>query len=42
MRGVMNPALTVRRLNLVAIDVVDESNEGFDLFTDVQKRRRNS
>ena len=35
---IVNPALTVRRLNLVAIDVVDESNEGFDLFTDVQKR----
>lgn len=37
---IVNPALTVRRLNLVAIDVVDESNEGFDLFTDVQKQER--
>ena len=37
---IVNPELTVRRLNLVAIDVVDESNEGFDLFTDVQKQER--
>jgi len=37
---VVDPALTVRRLNLTAIDVVDESNEGFDLFTDVQKQER--
>lgn len=37
---IVNPSLTVRRLNLVAIDVVDESNEGFDLFTDVQKQER--
>ena len=37
---IVNPQLTVRRLNLVAIDVVDESNEGFDLFTDVQKQER--
>ena len=37
---IVNPALTVRRLNLVAIDVVDESNEGFDLFTDVKKQER--
>ena len=37
---IVNPKLTVRRLNLVAFDVVDESNEGFDLFTDVQKQER--
>ena len=37
---IVNPSLTMRRLNLVAIDVVDESNEGFDLFTDVQKQER--
>ena len=37
---IVNPELTVRRLNLVAIDVVDESNEGFDLFTDAQKQER--
>ena len=37
---IVDPKLTVRRLNLVAIDVVDESNEGFDLFTDAQKQER--
>ena len=37
---IVNPELTVRRLNLVAIDVVDEGHEGFDLFTDVQKQER--
>ena len=37
---IVNPQLTVRRLNLVAIDVVDEDHEGFDLFTDVQKQER--
>ena len=37
---IVDPELTVRRLNLVAIDVVDESNEGFDLFTDAQKQER--
>lgn len=37
---VVNPQLTVRRLNLVAYDVVDESNEGFDLFTDVEKQEK--
>ena len=37
---IVNPELTVRRLNLVAIDVVDEGNEGFDLFTDVKKQER--
>ena len=30
----------LRRLNLVAIDVVDESNQGYDLFTDAQKQER--
>lgn len=37
---IVDPALTVRRLNLVATDVVDEKNRGFDLFTDVQKQER--
>ena len=37
---IVNPELTVRRLNLVAIDGVDEGNEGFDLFTDVKKQER--
>ena len=37
---IVNPQLTVRRLNLVAIDVVDESNQGYDLFTDAQKQER--
>ena len=37
---IVDPKLTVRRLNLEAIDVVDESNEGFDLFTDAQKQER--
>jgi DNA polymerase V len=37
---IVNPKLTVRRLNLVAIDVVGEDHEGFDLFTDVQKQER--
>lgn len=37
---IVNPELTVRRLNLVAIDVVDEGHEGFDLFTDVRKQER--
>ena len=36
----VDPQLTVRRLNLVAIDVVDESNQGYDLFTDAQKQER--
>ena len=37
---IVNPKLTIRRLNLVAIDVVGEDHEGFDLFTDVQKQER--
>ncbi|MBR3851751.1 MAG: DNA methylase [Fibrobacter sp.] len=37
---IVDPQLTVRRLNLVAIDVVDESNQGYDLFTDAQKQER--
>lgn len=37
---IVEPQLTVRRLNLVAIDVVDESNQGYDLFTDAQKQER--
>ena len=37
---IVDPKLTVRRLNLVAADIVDESNEGFDLFSDVAKQER--
>ena len=37
---IVDPQLTVRRLNLVAIDVVDESNQGYDLFTDAQRQER--
>ena len=37
---IVNPRLTVRRLNLVASDIVDASHEQYDLFTDVQKRER--
>ena len=37
---IVDSKLTIRRLNLVACDVVDESYEGFDLFTDVQKQER--
>lgn len=37
---IVDPKLTVRRLNLVAYDVVDESHEGFDLFTDVEKQEK--
>ncbi|WP_407447607.1 DNA methylase [Fibrobacter sp.] len=37
---IVDPQLTVRRLNLVAIDVVDESSQGYDLFTDAQKQER--
>ena len=37
---IVDPQLTVRRLNLVTIDVVDESNQGYDLFTDAQKQER--
>ena len=37
---IVDPELTVRRLNLVATDIVDEKNRGFDLFTDVQKQER--
>jgi len=37
---IVDPRLTVRRLNLVASDIVDESNEGYDLFTDVKKQER--
>lgn len=37
---IVDPQLMVRRLNLVAIDVVDESNQGYDLFTDAQKQER--
>ncbi|MCQ2105825.1 MAG: DNA methylase [Fibrobacter sp.] len=37
---VVNPALTLKRLNLVANDVLDVSYEQSDLFTDVQKEER--
>jgi DNA polymerase V len=37
---IVNPKLTVRRLNLVATDIVDASYEQYDLFTDVQKQQR--
>lgn len=37
---IVNPELTVRRLNLVAADIVDASYEQYDLFTDVQKQQR--
>ncbi len=37
---IANPSLTVKKLNLTANDVVDSSNEGYDLFTDVQKQER--
>ena len=37
---IVNPKLTVRRLNLVAADIVDACHEQYDLFTDVQKQER--
>ena len=37
---IVNPKLTVRRLNLVAANIVDASHEQYDLFTDVQKQER--
>ena len=37
---IVNPKLTVRRLNLVAADIVDASHEQYDLFTDVKKQER--
>jgi DNA polymerase V len=37
---IVNPELTVRRLNLVAADIVDASYEQYDLFPDVQKQQR--
>lgn len=37
---IVDPNLTVRRLNLVATDIVDASYEQYDLFTDVQKQQR--
>ena len=37
---IVDPKLTVRRLNLVAADIVDASHEQYDLFTDVQKQER--
>ena len=37
---IVDPKLTVRRLNLVAADIVDASYEQYDLFTDVQKQQR--
>lgn len=38
--SIVDPNLTVRRLNLVATDIVDASYEQYDLFTDVQKQQR--
>ena len=37
---IVDSKLTVRRLNLVAADIVDASHEQYDLFTDVQKQER--
>ncbi len=37
---VVNPKLTIRKLNLTANNVVDARNEEIDLFTDVKKRDR--
>lgn len=37
---IVDPKLTVRRLNLVAADIVDASHEQYDLFTDVKKQER--
>ncbi|MBS7272557.1 DNA methylase [Fibrobacter sp.] len=37
---IVDPKLTVRRLNLVAADIVDASHEQYDLFTDVQKQEK--
>ena len=37
---IVDPKLTVRRLNLVAVDIVDASHEQYDLFTDVKKQER--
>lgn len=37
---IVNPELTLKRLNLSANDVIDAKNEGYDLFTDVKKQER--
>ena len=37
---IVDPKLTVRRLNLVPADIVDASHEYYDLFTDVQKQEK--
>ena len=37
---IVDPKLTVRRLNLVAANIVDASHEQYDLFTDVKKQER--
>ena len=37
---IVDPKLTVRRLNLVAADIVDASHEQYDMFTDVKKQER--
>ena len=37
---IVDPKLTVRRLNLVAADIVDAVHEQYDLFTDVKKQER--
>lgn len=37
---IVNPKMTLKRLNLTANDVLDASNEGYDLFTDVKKQEK--
>ena len=37
---IVDPKLTVRRLTLVAADIVDAVHEQYDLFTDVKKQER--
>ena len=37
---IMNPSLTVKRLNLTANNVLHAANESYDLFTDVKKIER--
>lgn len=37
---IANPKLTVRRLNLVANNIIDESNEEFDLFSNTEKQEK--
>ena len=37
---IMNPMLTVKRLNLTANNVLEATQESYDLFTDVKKIER--